>query len=66
MSALLVSLNDKGRVDLDYIVRLRQQPEPEVLAALDGLIYETPIRLIARSVIQRQGYLHLNARCLEG
>lgn len=40
--ALLVSLNDKGRVDLDYIVSLCQLPEPEVLAALDGLVYETP------------------------
>ncbi len=40
--ALLVSLNDKGRVDLDYIIRLCQRPEEEVLSALDGLIFETP------------------------
>jgi N12 class adenine-specific DNA methylase len=40
--ALLVSLNDKGRVDLDYIVRLCQRSCEEVLSALDGLIFETP------------------------
>jgi N12 class adenine-specific DNA methylase len=39
--ALLISLNDVGRVDLDAIVRLCGQPLDEALAALDGLIFET-------------------------
>ncbi|MGH9843330.1 MAG: hypothetical protein ACREEM_31710, partial [Blastocatellia bacterium] len=39
--ALLISLNDAGRVDLDAIVRLCGQPLDAVLAALDGLIFET-------------------------
>ena len=40
--ALLISLNDKGRVDLDYIVRLCQRSQSEALAELGALIYETP------------------------
>jgi N12 class adenine-specific DNA methylase len=40
--ALLISLNDKGRVDLDYIVRLCQRSHSEALAELGALIYETP------------------------
>jgi len=40
--ALLISLNDKGRVDLDYIVRLCRRPHSEALAELGALIYETP------------------------
>ncbi len=39
--ALLISLNDKGRVDLDYIVRLCERPRDEVLSELEGRIYET-------------------------
>lgn len=40
--ALLISLNDKGRVDVGYICRLCQRPHDEILSALEGLIYETP------------------------
>jgi N12 class adenine-specific DNA methylase len=40
--ALLISLNDKGRVDLDYIVRLCRRPYSEALAELGALVYETP------------------------
>ncbi len=40
--ALLASLNDKGIVDPDYIAGLCRQPISEVLAALEGLVYETP------------------------
>lgn len=40
--ALLISLNDKGRVDLDYIVRLCQRSHSEALAELGELVYETP------------------------
>ncbi|MCI0524295.1 MAG: hypothetical protein L0Y75_03445 [Acidobacteria bacterium] len=40
--ALLISLNDKGRVDLDYIVRLCRRPHSEALAELGALVYETP------------------------
>ncbi|MEP7339354.1 MAG: hypothetical protein ABI977_16575, partial [Acidobacteriota bacterium] len=43
--ALLISLNDKGRVDLNYIARLCQRSHldglADVLAELDPLIYET-------------------------
>lgn len=40
--ALLISLNDKGRVDPDYIVRLCRRPHSESLAELGALVYETP------------------------
>jgi N12 class adenine-specific DNA methylase len=40
--ALLISLNDKGWVDPDYIVRLCERSREEVLSALEGLVYETP------------------------
>lgn len=40
--ALLISLNDKGRVDSDYLAELCRQPLSEILLALEGLIYETP------------------------
>ena len=40
--ALLISLNDKGRVDPDYIARLCRQPVADVLVALEGLVFETP------------------------
>src|SRR5262249_9594038 len=39
--ALLVSLNDRGRVDPDYIAELCRRPFAEVLPALDGLVFET-------------------------
>jgi N12 class adenine-specific DNA methylase len=39
--ALLVSLNDRGRVDPDYIAELCRRPFAEVLPALDSLVYET-------------------------
>jgi N12 class adenine-specific DNA methylase len=40
--ALLICLNELGRVDLPYIARQCQCSQTEVLTALDGLIYETP------------------------
>jgi len=40
--ALLISLNDKGRVDPGYIVRLCERARDEVLSELEGLVYETP------------------------
>lgn len=40
--ALLISLNDKGRVDPDYIVRLCRRPHSEAMAELGALVYETP------------------------
>src|SRR5262249_3777390 len=39
--ALLVSLNDLGRVSPDYIAELCRSPFAEVLPALDGLVFET-------------------------
>jgi N12 class adenine-specific DNA methylase len=39
--ALLVSLNDRGRVDPDYIAVLCRRPFTEILPALDGLVFET-------------------------
>ncbi|HMY70874.1 MAG TPA: SNF2-related protein [Blastocatellia bacterium] len=40
--ALLIVLNEQGRVDVSAISRLCQQSVSETLAALQGLIYETP------------------------
>ena len=41
--ALLLCLHDLGRVDLRYLMQSCQNSRAEVLTALDGLIYETPI-----------------------
>ncbi|MBL8208018.1 MAG: DEAD/DEAH box helicase family protein [Blastocatellia bacterium] len=40
--ALLICLNELGRVDLPYIARQCQSSPAEALTALNGLIYETP------------------------
>jgi len=39
--ALIVSLNDRGRVDPGYIAELCRKPFSELLPALDGLVFET-------------------------
>ncbi len=39
---LLVSLNETGRVDIPYIVRLSGKAETDVLSDLKGLIYRNP------------------------
>lgn len=40
--ALVVSMNELGRVDIDYIVRLCKRPEDDVLRELAGRIYRDP------------------------
>jgi N12 class adenine-specific DNA methylase len=40
--ALIFSLNEKGRVDLDYIGTLLGRPEDEFLPELKGLIFRNP------------------------
>ncbi|MBS1808814.1 MAG: DEAD/DEAH box helicase family protein [Acidobacteria bacterium] len=40
--ALLICLQELGRVDVPYIARQCQRSLTEVVTALDGLIYETP------------------------
>jgi N12 class adenine-specific DNA methylase len=40
--ALLICLNELGRVDVSYIARQGQCSQADVLTALEGLIYETP------------------------
>jgi N12 class adenine-specific DNA methylase len=40
--ALLVTLNEKGRVDLEHISRLLDRPVEEVLPDLNGLIFLNP------------------------
>lgn len=40
--ALLICLNELGRVDVSYIARQCQNSQAEILTALDGIIYETP------------------------
>jgi N12 class adenine-specific DNA methylase len=39
---LLVSLNQRGRVDLPYIASLYHGPEPRIIAELGDLIYQDP------------------------
>ena len=39
---LLVSLNDRGAIDLPYIARLYGRPESEIVAELGDLIYQDP------------------------
>ena len=39
---LLVSLNDRGSVDLSYIAKLYGKPEAEIVAELGDLIYRDP------------------------
>ena len=39
--ALIISLNDQGRVDPGYIVELCRRPFADLLTALEGLIFET-------------------------
>ena len=39
---LLVSLNDRGFIDLTYIASLYGKPEQEIVAELDDLIYRDP------------------------
>lgn len=40
--ALLVSLNERGRADLDHMARLLNQPTEEFLPELKGLIFRNP------------------------
>ncbi len=40
--ALVVAMNERGRIDLDYMVRLTGKPEDELLRDLKGLVYLNP------------------------
>ncbi|WP_242540271.1 Eco57I restriction-modification methylase domain-containing protein [Trinickia mobilis] len=41
--ALVVSMNDVGRVDMDLMARLASKPEEEIVSELSGLIYRNPL-----------------------
>lgn len=41
--AMLVSLNECGRIDLPFMVRLTHLPEPSLIKDLTGLMYRNPV-----------------------
>src|SRR6185312_6825307 len=42
--ALVVSMNQRGRVDMDYVMRLCRQSEAEIVKELAGHIYRDPVK----------------------
>ena len=56
--ALLICLNELGRVDVSYIARQCQSAQSDVLTALEGLIHETP----AGAYVMAEEYLSGDVR----